>query len=123
MVGMDLADQMAELYDLERKSLKWWKKVFYRFFLFAAVNSWVIHKELQCKPKMAFLDFLCELSESLITKGQSCNPVKSSSRSGRLSKQVKLMKNVGEHLPVERKTCRKCTGCAQKGIEKRTQTL
>jgi len=114
MGGVDLADQMAGLYDLDRKSLKWWKKVFYRFLLFAVVNSWVVHKELQRKPKMAFLDFLCDLSESLIAKGQSGNPVKRSSRSGRCSKRVKLMKNVGEHLPVEGKTRRRCAGCAQK---------
>jgi len=54
MGGVDLADQIAGLYDLDRKSLKWWKKVFYRFLLFAVVNSWVVHKELQRKPKMAF---------------------------------------------------------------------
>ena len=55
---------------------------------FAAVNSWVFHKELYRKLKMAFLDFLCELSENLIAKGQGDNLVKRSSRSGRRSKQV-----------------------------------
>ena len=29
MGGVDLADQISGLYDLDRKSLKWWKKVFY----------------------------------------------------------------------------------------------
>ena len=28
MGDVDLADQIAGLYDLERKSLTWWKKVF-----------------------------------------------------------------------------------------------
>jgi hypothetical protein len=37
--GVDLADQMASLYDLDRKSLNWWKKVFYRLLMFSAVNS------------------------------------------------------------------------------------
>jgi len=36
---------------------------------------------------------------------------------------MKLMKNVGEHLPVEGKTRRRCAGCAQKGLEKRIKTL
>ena len=123
MGGVDLADQMAGLYDLDRKSLKWWKKFFYRFLLFAAVNSWVVYKELQRKEKITFLDFLCDLSESLVAKGQSGNLVKRSSRSGRRSKRVKLMKNVGEHLPVEGKTRRRCAGCARKGVERRTTML
>ena len=69
MGGVDLADKMAGLYDLDRKSLKWRKKFFYRFLLFAAVNSWVVFKELQCKKKITFLDFLSDLSDSLIAKG------------------------------------------------------
>jgi hypothetical protein len=46
MSGVDLADQMAGLYDLDRKSLKWWKKVFYRLLMFSKVNSWAIYEEL-----------------------------------------------------------------------------
>ena len=120
---MDLADQMAGLYDLNRKSLKWEKKVFYRFLFFAAVNSWVAHKELQRKPKMAFLDFLCVLFATLIAKEQSENLVNRSSRLGRRFKQVKLVKNVGEHLSAEGKARRRCAGCARRVIEKRTKTL
>ena len=65
MGGIILADPMARLYDLNCKSLKWWKKVFYRFLLFAAVNLWVVHKELQ---RWLFLDLLGNLSENLIAK-------------------------------------------------------
>jgi hypothetical protein len=46
MGGEDLADQMAGLCDLDRKSLKWWTKDFYRLLMFSAVNSWVIYKKL-----------------------------------------------------------------------------
>jgi len=103
MGGVDLADQMAGLYDLDCKSLKWWKKVFYLFLLFAVVNSWVVHKELQRKPKMAFLDFLCDLSESLIAKGQSGNPVKKSSRSGRRSNEWNSWRMWGNTYPQKEK--------------------
>ncbi|XP_054746207.1 piggyBac transposable element-derived protein 3-like [Anastrepha obliqua] len=40
--GVDLGDQMSGLYDINRKSNKWWKKVFYRGMMMAAVNTWVI---------------------------------------------------------------------------------
>ena len=42
MGGVELTDQMAGLYDLDRKPLKWWKKVIFRCLLFTSVNAWVI---------------------------------------------------------------------------------
>ena len=44
MDGMNRADQMAGVYELDRKSVKRWKKVFYGLLSFAAVNSWVKYK-------------------------------------------------------------------------------
>lgn len=37
--GVDIADQMMGLYQLYRKSNKWWKKVFYRFLMMSIVNA------------------------------------------------------------------------------------
>ncbi|XP_018574683.1 piggyBac transposable element-derived protein 4-like [Anoplophora glabripennis] len=42
MGGVDLSDQFTGLYDIDRKSLKWWKKVFYTLLLTSAVNAWII---------------------------------------------------------------------------------
>ena len=67
MGGVDRADQMAGVYELDRKSLKWWKKVLYRMLNFAAVNSWVIFKQLQRDgSRTPFLSFLVELAETLV---------------------------------------------------------
>lgn len=49
MGGVDLADQMSGLYDMDRKSGKWWKKVFFRLVMVVAVNSWVIYNDLHRK--------------------------------------------------------------------------
>ena len=70
MGGVDRADQMAGVYELDRKSLKWWKKVLYRMLNFAAVNSWVIFKQLQRDgSRTPFLSFLVELAETLVQHG------------------------------------------------------
>ena len=42
MEGVDHADQMIGLYDLDRKSRKWWQKVFFRLLLTAVYNSYII---------------------------------------------------------------------------------
>ncbi|XP_054734553.1 uncharacterized protein LOC129242016 [Anastrepha obliqua] len=82
MGGVDLADQMSGLYDISRKSNKWWKKVFYRGMMMAAVNTWVIYSELNRK-KPDFLPVLVETAESLIEKGNESTAYKRSRRSGR----------------------------------------
>ena len=121
MDGIDLADQIAGLYDLDRKLLKWWKKVFYRCLMFSIVNSWVVHKQLQRHPNKPFLDSLCELAEALIAKGQEHNPVKRALRPGRKSVQASQIVDVGRHLPI--KETRRCVGCSRCGKETCTKTL
>ncbi|GFR08283.1 rho guanine nucleotide exchange factor 10-like protein [Trichonephila clavata] len=37
--GEDLADQMANVYRLDRKPCKWWNKLFFRLLMRAVVNS------------------------------------------------------------------------------------
>ena len=100
----------------------WDVQYMFRSLIFSSVNAWVVYKELQRKPRSSFLDFLSEVAESLIAKGQRRNPIKRRSNIGRPSKQLN-MENVGSHLPVEGKTRRRCVGCARKGKEKRTKTL
>ena len=123
MGGVDIADQMAGVYDLDRKSLKWWKKVFYRLLLFTSVNAWIIYKEVKRHPQKPLFDFIVSLAEELIENGQKFNPNKRSLKSGRRSKRARSMENVGLHLPVEGNTRRRCVGCADHGREKRTKTL
>ncbi|GFQ77306.1 rho guanine nucleotide exchange factor 10-like protein [Trichonephila clavata] len=43
MGGVDLEDQMANVYELNRNSCKWGKKVFFRLLKSAVVNSWIAY--------------------------------------------------------------------------------
>jgi hypothetical protein len=43
-IGMDKSDQMLSYYFFQRKSVKWWKKLFFHIFDLALVNA---HKEIQ----------------------------------------------------------------------------
>lgn len=123
MGGVDLSDQLSSLYDIDRKSLKWWKKVFYKLLLTTAVNSWIIYKELHKKPKLPFLNYVVNLAESLIATGRKSAALvrkRSYSRSSRASRNFI---NVGDHLPVVTNTRRRCRYCAQKHQEKRTKIM
>lgn len=46
MKGVDLGDQLASSYPTVRRSLKWYKTVFFYLFDLAAVNAHAIYKYL-----------------------------------------------------------------------------
>ncbi|KAF2894739.1 hypothetical protein ILUMI_11434 [Ignelater luminosus] len=79
MGGIDLGDQMAGLYDLDRKK------------------------------KTSFVEFLATLREDLVLLGRQATAVKTQRRlSGRPSKRSRTMINVGDHLPIVQKARRRC---------------
>ncbi len=45
MGGVDKADQMGIYYCFQRKSLKWWKNVFFWLIEISVVNSYILYKE------------------------------------------------------------------------------
>ncbi|KAK9753499.1 Transposase IS4 [Popillia japonica] len=124
MGGVDLADQKVSTYDLDRKSTKWWRKVFYKLLMSAIVNSWIIFNEIKNK-KSFLLCFLVPLAEQLIELGRSGTKIKRRlcGRSGRHSKRRKEMANVGDHLPQQIGTRRRCYRCSQMKKEIRTKTI
>lgn len=122
MGGVDLTDHLAGLYEFDRKSTKWWKKVFYKLLMITAVNAFIIYNEVRRK-KIPFLEFLVALAESLIAEGKSNAGVKRRSTSGRPSKRQKTMLNVGDHMPIVEQKRRRCIRCSQRKVEKRTRTV
>lgn len=124
MGGVDLADQMTALYDLNRKSQKWWKKVYYKLLMIAVHNSYIIYGELNPKNKKTFLQYLVELAENLIAAGRQGTKRRKTKQVGRRSKAANLMTNVGDHLPVTGKSSRlRCVRCTLKKTEKRTKFI
>lgn len=118
MGGVDKSDQYSTCYEIDRKSNKWWKRVFYRLMLIAVSNSWIIYKKFQEK-KMSLIDFLLPLSEDLIEIGKGGTKNLRKSGTGRPPKRVKLMRNIG-HLPVKIGTRRRCRFCSEKKLQVRT---
>lgn len=122
MGGVDLADQFSSLYDYNRKSTKWWRRVFFKLLMQAVVNAWIIFKELKHRDT-PFLSFLVTLAEYLIYTGREHTNIKRRRTIRKPSKRVRLMKNVGDHLPLSCSTRRRCQNCSRKKKEKRTKTM
>ena len=113
---------MIGLYDLDRKSKKWWRKVFFRLLLTAVFNAYIIFMEKNHK-KMHYIQYFVTLAESMIDYGRSkVGKRKKTKRVGRHSASFSKMDaaGVGDHLPLNNKSRRRCIRCTSKKIEKRT---
>ena len=124
MGGVDLSDQKVNVYDFNRKSTKWWKKVFYKIKMSAAINAHILH-QAKTKRKTSLLKFLVNLAEQLVLTGRKTARVKRKTNSiaAPRSKQAKAFFNVGDHLPIESRGRRRCARCAQTKTDRRTKFI
>uniref|UniRef100_A0A0L8HQH0 PiggyBac transposable element-derived protein domain-containing protein n=1 Tax=Octopus bimaculoides TaxID=37653 RepID=A0A0L8HQH0_OCTBM len=103
MGGVDRSDQMVTLYELDKKSRKWWTKVFFRLLMTATYNNYVIHSEIH-HMRPPFINFLVNVAERLIEAGRS-NCLQRRMRSFRRPfKTSKLISSVGDHMPVKQES-------------------
>ncbi len=67
--GVDQNDQLCGYYSMERKSMKWYKKVFWRLIGIATVNALIVYKEVTGST-ISHLDFVKQLIRDLLLEGQ-----------------------------------------------------
>lgn len=118
MGGVDKADQYSTYYQVDRKSRKWWKRMFNRLLLITVSNAWILYKKFREK-EMSLINFLMPLSEDLIEIGKLKTNYQRKLGAGRPSKRQKLMGNVG-HQPTRGESKRRCSLCAERKKQSRT---
>ena len=81
MGDVDLLDQHLSSYSLTtRQTLKWWKKIFWRFVDISIVNSWIIFRQNYPNTSIkSHREFRLKLAEELVQPLLDCraNPVAS----------------------------------------------
>ncbi|UYV84237.1 hypothetical protein LAZ67_X001632 [Cordylochernes scorpioides] len=58
MGGVDIADQLASTYSFLRKSLKWWRKLFFWGLEVSIINSYILYKENNIKHNIKYKNHL-----------------------------------------------------------------
>ena len=103
MGGVDHANQMITLHELNRKNEMFWRKVFFRELMTAVHNAYIIYCETYHR-QFPYISFLSTVSEALVDAGRVNF---SRRRSRRVSRPIKMQK-VGDHLPIKNKSKRLC---------------
>jgi len=119
MGGVDLCDQCLSYYSMStRKTLKWWKKVFWRFLDMCVLNSWIIFRtnfpQSDISTQKLFrLQLIKELVQPLLTlKSSPTCPAHLRPR-GRVSitQEARL---IGKHFPYKNTKRKWCAVCSSK---------
>ena len=71
MSGVDQSDQLLEYYCFNRKTVKWWRKVFFHLVNLAVVNSQKLYNlsknpDRESGSDMTLLEFLLQVAEGLV---------------------------------------------------------
>lgn len=71
--GVDRGDQMLSYYPFNRRSLKWWKKVFFHLIMMSITNSFVLYRKIKCEngEKLQLSKYIREIAMQLVEKGGS----------------------------------------------------
>ena len=80
-IGVNKSDQMMSYYAFPRKSVKWWKKLFFRLFDLALVNAHVLYKK-QTTVKYCMDKFIQKVAEGLVAEMGKDTTIQSSQDTG-----------------------------------------
>ena len=129
MNGVDIADQHSVYYTFQRKTRKWWRKVFFWLVETTVVNSYVLYKEsvlvIGDQPG-SHLTYRRTVLETLAIRCISSAPPRL--QSGRPRKRPRLEgdpERLNQHLHVlgKRDKPRKCVVCGLEKKGRRYRTL
>lgn len=123
MGGVDKADMLKSLYEISRKSKKWWHRIFFHFVDVTVTNAYIIFRERSPNTKgLTLKQFRLSVVEGLVTSNIE-TPKKGPKHSvnnfkKHIPPEVRYVR-VG-HLPV-RSTSRRCGLCSNSSSVHRTK--
>ena len=119
MGGVDKHDMLRQKYGIDRKSKKWWHRLFFGMFDMAIVNAYILYYERFPDEKKPIADFKADVGLGLLTfasERRSCGAVKRRKTQYSTPDSVRLS-NVGIHK-IRFTTVRgRCPVCSMNGIQ------
>lgn len=125
MSGIDLQDQMLAYYPVQRKTLRWYKKLFVHMLQMSLSNAFYLYNKYSAFDKMSLYDFRMKILEQLLPDPNEVNRrnvLKVKHELTKIEKTRTRQKKVGSVVRETTEVARKeCKGCKAK--KKRVQTI
>ncbi|UYV61213.1 PGBD5 [Cordylochernes scorpioides] len=113
--GVDRSDQFMAYYPFHRRTLKWWKKLFFHIFGLTIVNSHIVYNKLTTGRKMPLREYHLAIMERLMEEAGTEILDEQPSASG--SSERLIGKHFLTKIPATGKTTiqKRCKVCSDKG--------
>ncbi|XP_068623829.1 piggyBac transposable element-derived protein 4-like [Battus philenor] len=125
MSGVDLQDQILSYYPVQRKSLRWYKKLFVHMLQMSLSNAFYLYNKFASNHKMNLYDFRLKILEVILPDPNEINRrniLKVKHELTKIEKTRARQKKVGGIMKEITEVARKeCKGC--KAQKKRLQTI
>lgn len=111
MSGIDRQDQMLAYYPCNRKTIRWYKKIFFHVLQMSLLNAHYLYNKYSGAGKMSLYDFRLEIIRELLDTRVSKVTTVSLEKNHKISKiekSVQEMSGVKEVNRTSRKECRVC---------------
>lgn len=106
MSGVDRGDQLLAYYPCERKTLRWYKKVFVHVLQMLLINSHILYNNYGPK-KLSLYDFRLQVLEELLPE-QNPPPPSRKRKTDDIAHSLKLTEDRDARNRLNRKRCRMC---------------
>jgi Transposase IS4 len=125
MGGVDRFDQLKERYAIGRRSIKWWHRILYYLIDLAIINSfilWKLNKRSSANhDQMSYrLRLARQLIDGFTTRKRIGRPISFLANKKEVPDDVRLAA-VGQHMPTQGNTYRRCRMCSTRAHEQRTR--
>lgn len=125
MGGVDLSDQILQYYDVLRRCVKWWKKLFFHLLNLMLVNSYKLYRKFgpDGQSKRSHVKYRCDIVSALLESATTAPKPKRSG--GRIQNPIGRLR--GQHFPVymtaqggakRRRPLRDCVACNPKASKR-----
>lgn len=121
---VDNADRLLSTYKIDRKSKKWWLRIFWHFVDLSVTNAFILYTKKGNNASLNMKKFRLRLVDELvghkipISKGRKRQPTVVANKKPQVT--VEKRRSQSSHMPVHIGQLRRCASCSTKTNEKRT---
>jgi DDE_Tnp_1-like zinc-ribbon/Transposase IS4 len=126
MGGVDYHDQLRQCYGLDRRSKKWWHRIFWAALEITFINSYSLAKRLFPDENYSLLSYRRDITRGLMALGDRKFRMRSLAPKRRFNYSVPdtiRLSNRGNHWPIFSERRGRCEICSSKNIQSKPLSM